>query len=154
LDFYDLKGVVEALLADLHVSGVHFRPVKEPFLHPGKATEVVVNEGPSVLATLGELHPKVAEAFGLAGRAVQVAEIYLGVLQPALPARYAYRPISTYPVALRDVAVVVAEDVPAERVEGEIWAAGGTMLRGVRLFDLYRGESIPAGHKSLAYALS
>ena len=56
--------------------------------------------------------------------------------------------------ALRDIALVVDEDVPAERVVAEIRAAGGDLLRGVRLFDLYRGESIPAGKKSFAYALT
>jgi phenylalanyl-tRNA synthetase beta chain len=152
LDFYDLKGVIEALFADLHVPGVTYRPAGDPMLHPGKAAEAVAGE--RVLGILGELHPKVAEALRLGGRAVQVAELHLDALRAALPPRYAYRPISTYPVALRDVAVVVAEDVPAERVEAEVWAGGGDLLRGVRLFDLYRGESIPAGHKSLAYALS
>jgi phenylalanyl-tRNA synthetase beta chain len=62
--------------------------------------------------------------------------------------------VPTFPIALRDVAVVVKENVPAERVAGEIIAAGGGLLRGVRLFDVYRGESIPPGTKSLAYALT
>jgi phenylalanyl-tRNA synthetase beta chain len=152
MDFFDLKGIVEGLLADLHIPGVRFVPVKEPMLHPGKAAQVLAGE--RVLGTLGELHPKVAEAYELAGRPVQVAELHLDALKAALPVRYAYRPISTYPAALRDVAVVVPQDVPAERVEAEIRAGGGQLLRGVRLFDLYTGESIPAGHKSLAYALS
>ena len=59
-----------------------------------------------------------------------------------------------FPAALRDIAVVVEEAIPAERVAAEIRAAGGDLLRGVRLFDLYRGDSIPAGTKSLAYALT
>jgi phenylalanyl-tRNA synthetase beta chain len=152
LDFFDLKGVVEALLADLHLAGVAYRSTKEAMLHPGKSAEVV--SGEHVLGTLGELHPRVAEAYELGGKAVQVAELRLDVLRAALPVRYAYRPISTYPAALRDVAVVVAQDVPAERVEAEIRAGGGGLLRDVRLFDLYQGESIAAGHKSLAYALT
>jgi phenylalanyl-tRNA synthetase beta chain len=152
MDFYDLKGAVEALLADLHLGNVTYRPVKVPMLHPGKAAEVLAGE--QVLGTLGELHPRVAEAYYLGGRAVQAAELHVDVLRAALPPRYAYRPISTYPAALRDVAVVVAEDVPADRVEAEIRAAGAPLLREVRLFDLYKGESIPAGHKSLAYALT
>jgi phenylalanyl-tRNA synthetase beta chain len=87
LDFFDLKGVVEALLADLHLADVGYRPAKEAMLHPGKAAEVVCGE--QVVGTLGELHPKVAEAFDLAGRAVQVAELRLDVLRAALPPRYA-----------------------------------------------------------------
>jgi phenylalanyl-tRNA synthetase beta chain len=152
LDFYDLKGVVESLLADLHLPGVSYRPASPPMLHPGKAAEVVA--GDRVLGVLGELHPKAAEAFRLAGKAVLVAEIDLAALRAALPPRFAYTPVSTFPAALRDIAVIVEESTPAERVEAEIRAAGGALLRGVRLFDLYRGESIPAGTKSLAYALS
>jgi phenylalanyl-tRNA synthetase beta chain len=62
--------------------------------------------------------------------------------------------VPRFPAALRDIALVVEESVPAERVVREIRAAGGDLLRDVRLFDLYRGESIPAGTKSLAYALT
>jgi len=75
-------------------------------------------------------------------------------LQAAAPARHGYTPVPVFPAALRDVAVIVEEAVPAERVAAEIRAAGGELLRGLRLFDLYRGESIGPGVKSLAYALT
>jgi phenylalanyl-tRNA synthetase beta chain len=71
-----------------------------------------------------------------------------------VPARYTYTSIPRFPAALRDVAVIVDEAVPGVRVEAEIRAAGGDLLQGVRLFDLYRGDSIAAGKKSLAYALT
>jgi phenylalanyl-tRNA synthetase beta chain len=152
LDFYDLKGVVEALLADLHLSGAGCARANNPAFHPGKCAAVVA--GSAQLGVLGELHPKVAEAFGLAGRAVLAAELDLEALRAALPPRFAYTPVPRFPAALRDIAVIVPEAVPADRVEAEIRAGGGALLREVRLFDLYRGESIPAGTKSLAYALS
>jgi phenylalanyl-tRNA synthetase beta chain len=152
VDFFDLKGVIEALLADLHVSGVTYRPVKPPALHPGKAAEVVARG--KVLGSLGELHPLVAEAFGLGGRVVLAAELDLEGVRAAVPERYAYAPVGRFPAAKQDVAVVVEESVPAAKVEGEIRSGGGELLRGVRLFDVYRGEGIPAGHKSLAYALT
>jgi phenylalanyl-tRNA synthetase beta chain len=158
LDFFDLKGVVEALLADLHVPGAVFCPVQPPALHPGKAAELVVGE--RLLGQLGELHPRVAQTFEVDGKAllegkrVLVAELDLDGLRAAVPARHAYTPLGEFPAALRDVAVIVEEAVPADRVAEEIRAGGGELLRDVRLFDLYRGESIPAGHKSLAYALS
>ena len=63
-------------------------------------------------------------------------------------------PVPRFPPALRDIAVIVAEDIPAARIEQEIRTAGAPLLAGMRLFDLYRGESIPAGTKSLAYALT
>ncbi|MFO0879566.1 MAG: phenylalanine--tRNA ligase subunit beta [Gemmataceae bacterium] len=152
LDFFDLKGVVAALLADLHLRDVVYRPGQIAALHPGKSAEIVA--GDRVLGYLGELHPRVGEAFALGGKTVLVAEIDLAALQAALPPRYAYVSVSRFPAALRDVAVIVPEALPAEKVEAEIRAAGGALLRGLRLFDLYRGESIPAGTKSLAYALA
>jgi phenylalanyl-tRNA synthetase beta chain len=152
LDFYDLKGVIEALTGDLHLRDVTYRPAKVAALHPGRAAEVVVSG--RTAGWFGELHPKVAEAFGLAGQPVQVGELDLEVVRAAVPARHVYRPVSEFPPALRDVAVVVEGTVPAERVEAEIRASGGELLRDVRLFDVYRGENVPAGHKSLAYALT
>ncbi|HEY7308994.1 MAG TPA: phenylalanine--tRNA ligase subunit beta [Gemmataceae bacterium] len=152
MDFFDLKGILEALVADLHVEKMTYRSVQAAALHPGRAAEVLVGE--RVLGHFGELHPKVAEAFNLGGRAVLAAELDLEALREVLPARHLYQPVPHFPAALRDVAVIVPESVPAERVASEIRAAGGPLLRGVRLFDLYRGESIPTGTKSLAYALT
>jgi phenylalanyl-tRNA synthetase beta chain len=152
LDFFDLKGVFEALVADLHIAEVTYRPTKVPALHPGRAAEIVVNN--QAIGQFGELHPKVAEAFALGGQQVLAGEIDLDTLRNALPARYLYQPVPRFPAALRDIAVIVEEAMPAERVENEIRAAGGSLLRGLRLFDLYGGESIPAGTKSLAYALT
>ena len=81
-------------------------------------------------------------------------ELDLDATLAALPPRYAYTPVPRFPAALRDVALIVDENVTAERVAAEIRTAGGDLLRDVRLFDLYRGENIPAGNKSLAYALT
>ena len=83
-----------------------------------------------------------------------VAEFDVEALQAATPARFSYTPVPRFPAALRDIAVVVPESIPAEQLEAEIRKAGGDLLSGVRLFDLYRGNQIPAGTKSLAYALS
>jgi phenylalanyl-tRNA synthetase beta chain len=152
LEFFDGKGILEALLADLHVANVVFRPINAPAFHPGRAAEWVVGE--RILGSFGEIHPKVAEAFSLGGRAVLAGEMDLEALHGVLPARHLYQPVPRFPAALRDLAVIVEDSMPAQRVVDEIRAAGGTLLREVRLFDLYRGESIPAGQKSLAYALT
>jgi phenylalanyl-tRNA synthetase beta chain len=85
---------------------------------------------------------------------VLAGEFDLDALLAAVPERFAYAPVPRFPAALRDVAVVVAEDVTAEHITAEVRAAGGELLRGVRLFDLYRGPSIPEGTKSLAFALT
>ena len=95
-----------------------------------------------------------AEAFDLAGRAVLVGEFDLEALQAATPARHGYTPVPRFPAALRDMAVIVDGDDAGRARGGEIRAGGGDLLRGVRLFDLYRGDSIGAGTKSLAYALT
>lgn len=152
LDFFDLKGLLEGLVGDLHISESGYRPVAAPFLHPGKAAELAVR-GRSV-GSFGVLHPKVAEAYELGDRPVLVGELDLEAILAAVPSRYAYTPVLRFPSALRDIAVIVDEQVTAERVLAEIRAAGAPLLRDIRLFDLYRGESIPTGKKSLAYALS
>jgi phenylalanyl-tRNA synthetase beta chain len=151
LDFFDLKGIVEALAADLHLPEAAYRPVSMPHLHPGKVAEWLV-QGQAV-GSFGVLHPKVAEAYGLGGRDILAGEFDIDAILKSVPERYAYTPVPRFPSALRDIAVTVDEEVSAEQLLTEIRAAGGDLLRDVRLFDLYRGESIPAGKKSLAYAL-
>jgi phenylalanyl-tRNA synthetase beta chain len=152
LDFFELKGVIEALAEDLHLSNFACQPANAAHLHPGKSATFLV--GAIAMGSFGQLHPKVAQAFGLGERMVLIAEFDLEALQGAAPSRFSYRPVPRFPAALRDIAVVVEEAIPAERIESEIRKAGGELLRGVRLFDLYRGNQIPAGTKSLADALS
>ncbi|HZU35753.1 MAG TPA: phenylalanine--tRNA ligase subunit beta [Gemmataceae bacterium] len=152
LDFFDLKGIVESLFGELHVDEVAFHSCRAPHLHPGRAADVLVRG--VAIGGFGQMHPKVAEAFGLGNRTILVGELDLESIMAAVPERYAYRPIPRFPAALRDVAVIVDEQVPADRIAAEIRAAGGELLADLRLFDVYRGESIPAGTKSLAYALT
>ena len=152
LDFFDLKGVIEALACDLHLPEVSFKPSPVAYLHPGKSAELLIQDRSA--GHFGEMHPRVAERCGLGNRPVLVAELDLEVILAAVPDRYTYTPVPRFPAALRDVAVVVEESVPADRIAAEIRAAGGSLLRDIRLFDLYRGESIPPGTKSLAYSLT
>jgi phenylalanyl-tRNA synthetase beta chain len=170
-DFYDLKGIVETLLEGLHVSGYRFVAAQHPTFHPGRsaALEVApaaaedVEEGAEraldaeagwlPVAVLGEVHPEVAERFDLGGR-VYLLELDLERLFLAVPERIRQTPIPRYPPAQRDLAVVVDEGVPATQIAEVIRATGGALVRDVRLFDVYTGEGIPAGKKSLAYALS
>ena len=151
IDFFDLKGVLEALVAGLHLPRVSYASSQARHLHPGRGADLLM-DGRAVGA-FGQLHPRVAEAYGLGGT-VLAGEFDLEAVLAAVPARFAYEPVPRYPSALRDIALIVDESVPADRVDAEIRAAGAPLLRGVRLFDLYRGESIPAGTKSLAYALT
>jgi len=152
LDFFDLKGILEALLVDLHVENATYQASRASYLHPGKSA--TLHAGDKALGDFGELHPKVADAYGLSGRTILVADLDVDALQTAAPARYAYTPVARFPAALRDIAVVVEDSIPAEKVASEIRTAGGELLRHARLFDVYHGNSIPPGTKSLAYALS
>jgi phenylalanyl-tRNA synthetase beta chain len=152
LDFFDMKGVVEGLVSDLHLADVGYRPAQAGHLHPGRAAEVFVGDRP--VGYFGQMHPKTAEAYGFQQQPVLVGELDLEAILDTIPERYTFTPISRFPAALRDISVIVDESVPGERVVGEIAAAGGDLLRRIRLFDLYHGESIPAGKKSLTYALT
>jgi phenylalanyl-tRNA synthetase beta chain len=143
---------MEALTGALHLADISYRPSSAPYLHPGRAADLLL--GDQSVGAFGQLHPRVAEAFGLGGGVALAGELDLEAILARVPARYAYTPVPRFPAALRDIAVTVDEAVPAERVVKEIRAAGGELLRGIRLFDLYRGESIPEGKKSLAYALT
>jgi phenylalanyl-tRNA synthetase beta chain len=139
-------------VADLHLPEVSYRPASAPHLHPGKAAELLVRG--QAVGSFGVLDPRVAEAYELGNRTVLAGELDLEAILAAVPSSYTYVPVARFPAALRDIAVIVDESVTAERVLAEIRVAGAPLLREVRLFDLYRGESIPAGKKSLAYALS
>jgi phenylalanyl-tRNA synthetase beta chain len=152
LDFFDLKGTIETLVADLHLPEATYRPSQAPYLHPGRAAELAIKGKP--VGSLGQLHPKVALAYELRDRDILVAELDLEALLAAVPERFTYTPVPRFPPALRDIAVIVEESMTAERIVAEIRAAGGELLRRVRLFDLYRGPSIPEGAKSLAFALT
>ncbi len=152
LDFFDIKGIAEALAVDLHLAEVTYQPASAPYLHPGRAADLAV--GGKIIGSFGQLHPKVAEAYALGDRAMLAGELDVENLQAVTPGRYAYTPVARFPAALRDIAVVVDRDVTAERLVKEIRAAGGDLLRDVRLFDIYQGGSIPEGKKSLAFALT
>jgi len=152
-DFFDLKGIVEALTVDLHLPNTTYRPASGiAYLHPGRSAEILI-DGESV-GYIGELHPKTVRAYELGERAILVADLDLEKLLAKTPSRHAYKAVPRFPSALRDIALIVENAITNERVMSEMKAAGGDLLHRVRLFDLYVGEPIPAGSKSLAYALA
>ncbi len=151
-DFFDLKGVVEALLGGLNLRDAVFVPGEHPTLHPGRTARLLMGE--VEVGILGEVRPQVCEAFDLGRRRVCLAEFNLERLLAAAGEPVRVAPVSPYPAVYEDLAVVVDEDVPAARVTEAIYRAGGKMLRRALLFDVYRGEQIGAGKKSLAYALT
>lgn len=152
MDFYDLKGRVELLLAGLRLSDASYAPTDTlPYLHPGKAAEVQV-KGKTV-GVFGELHPLVKDRYEFEEAPVLVAEFDLASLR-ALRSGYEVEIVPEVPPVLEDIALILDEDVPAAQVEALIRQTGGTVLTDVRLFDVYRGEQIGFGKKSLAYSLT
>ncbi|HYH24481.1 MAG TPA: phenylalanine--tRNA ligase subunit beta, partial [Blastococcus sp.] len=117
--------------------------------HPGRCAELLV--GDRVIGHAGEVHPKVCEALGLPARTA-VMELDADALPaPTVPVAL---PISTFPPVLLDLAVVVREDVPAADVAAALRAGAGELLESLTLFDVYTGAPVPAGFRSLAYALT
>ncbi len=154
LDFFDLKGVVETLLQGLHLEAVAFAPTTHPSLLPGRTAELQVNG--QVAGWLGELHPLVREQFDLPAQPVLVADLDLEVLlaQAAQRELFPAVPVPEYPPVKEDLAVIVADEVPAAQVHALIARAGGALVAQVTLFDVYRGDQIGAGKKSLAFSLT
>jgi phenylalanyl-tRNA synthetase beta chain len=152
IDFFDVKGIVEQLVAEFHLGDVRFEPSKAAYLHPGRSATVTSNT--KALGDFGQLHPAIAEQLGFGDRVIFVGDFDLAAVQSARPPRFGYTPVPRFPAALRDIAVVVDDTLAGEKVVAEIKAAGGDLLRDVRLFDVYKGQGIPDGKKSLAFALS
>ena len=143
--FFEARGLVERL-----VPGAAFEPGGEPFLHPGRSARVVV-EGRRV-GWVGELHPEVAERFELEGWPVAALELELAACEPDPEPRF--RPFFNVPAVNRDLAVVVDASVPAGGMLEDIRALGGPLLAGARVFDVYTGEQVPEGKKSVAFSLT
>jgi phenylalanyl-tRNA synthetase beta chain len=152
MDFYDLKGILEGLFAGLRIENVSYEPSKYPIFHPGKCARVKIGE--RECGVLGELHPQVREHYDLPPTPLLAADLDLGVLMAAIPADYYVQPMPAFPPTLEDLAVVVDEGLPADQVEAMIRQAGGNMVKAVRLFDIYTGEQVGSGKKSLAYSLT
>ena len=152
LDFFDLKGTIEALLQRLGVSAASFRRIESPALHPGRAVGVFI--GDQQIGILGELRPDRAQAFGIETPRVTVAEIDLDALRTV--ANPIPRDVSAprfLPVE-QDFAIVVAEETPASDVQEALLAGAGPLATGVALFDVYRGSQIGENRKSLAYRVT
>ncbi|MEA1976645.1 MAG: phenylalanine--tRNA ligase subunit beta [Chloroflexota bacterium] len=151
-DFYDLKGILEALFAGLKVGAVEYSPGQHPSFHPGKCARILI-DGKQV-GVMGELHPLVKERYNFQAFPLLAAELDVEAVIRAIPESIDVELVKTFPPVLEDLAIVVDDAIPAEQVLDVIRKSGGELLEDIRLFDLYRGEQIEAGKKSLAYALT
>ncbi len=149
LDFFDAKGIVEALSDDLRVS-LGFGDPAGPPLHPGRSARVTV--GGEEVGVVGELHPGVGKELDLQGRVI-VGELDLPGLLAAAPTTLTVRDVPRFPPVRRDLAFTVAEDVPAATVQRHLERAAGDLLGTCLLFDVHAGPPLPPGKKSLAFSV-
>jgi phenylalanyl-tRNA synthetase beta chain len=148
-DFFAVKGVLEALAGQLGAD-IELEADAQPFLHPGRSAKVVV--GGLDAGWLGEVHPLVCREWDI--EAAAGFQIGLAELVAASPfGNEAYEDVTTYPAVYQDLAIVVDDEVTAARVRRAVMEGGGELLRSAHLFDLYRGEQVSEGRKSLALRL-
>jgi phenylalanyl-tRNA synthetase beta chain len=148
-DFYEAKGLIELIAEALGIT-VALVPASRPFLHPSRAAEVRL--GDRAVGWIGELHPSVLSridapsgvAFELDAGPL-IAEATLGLER--------YEDVTTHPGIDEDIALIADREVPAEEIRETILAAGSALLRTARVFDVYEGEQVPAGKRSLAIRL-
>lgn len=150
VDFFTVKGVWELLAAALHLDGCALERKEFPFLHPSRSCAVFC--GNEEVGCMGVLHPRLAQRLDLPSQAV-VMEVEVDSLLRHVKDVPEYHEIPRFPAVQMDLAVVVREEVEAADVERVIREAGGDLLRETRLFDLYRGDQLGEGEKSLAYNL-
>ena len=149
--FFTLKGELEALFSGLRVKKASYCAVKNnPSYHPGRCAKVTI-DGMDV-GVIGQVHPLVAKNYGI-DTDVYCAEIsFTKLLQCRLPDA-TYVPLPKYPSVTRDLSLICDESVTVAQAEDTITAAAGKLLRGVKLFDIYRGVGVPEGKKSMAFSL-
>ena len=154
MDFYTMKGAVEAILEDLRAEDVTFRTgTGIPELvsyHPGRVAEVWA--GSNCVGYFGQIHPLVAQNYGVDGE-LYCAELALDELANAKGADPEYVPLPKFPSVTRDIAVVCEEKVTVGALEDCIRSAGGKLIQQITLFDIYRGKGVDEGKKSVAFNL-
>lgn len=151
-DYFYLKGVVEIFLERLGVTKCNYlREENHPTFHPGRTSNIIYEN--KVLGVMGELHPDVLENYDIDER-VYIAELdFEGIVEIAKLEKK-YKPLPKYPAIVRDLAIVLDEDIMFKNIEEVIWSKGEGLIEKVELFDVYTGEQIPKGKKSVAFSIT
>nr|WP_027872175.1 phenylalanine--tRNA ligase subunit beta [[Eubacterium] cellulosolvens] len=152
-DFYTMKGVVEEFLTQLGMHEVieYNSKAGKSFLHPGRQA-LVTYEG-KVIGYLGEVHPLVQKNYGIGDR-VYVAVLDLPEILPFVSFDHKFTGIAKFPAVTRDLSMLIPKELEAAAIEKVIRQRGGKILESLKLFDIYEGEQVEAGFKSMAYSLS
>jgi phenylalanyl-tRNA synthetase beta chain len=149
-DFYDMKGAVESLLIALDVTGAGFTLLRQEdcsFTRPGHTAEVRVDG--QVLGLVGEVHPKVLKAYNLKQTAF-IFDLDLDLLRGRIPDSVPYRPVPKYPAVPRDITLIIERQIEAGGVVERIWRMEEPLVESLMLFDVFEGDPIPAGKKSVS----
>ena len=150
-DFFDIKGIVEEMLEVCGTTDYTFKKTDDPTFHPGRNAEVLLGE--KRIGILGETHPEVLENYELPYKAY-LFELDLEALADAADFSKRFKPIPIYPSVQRDLAIVVDKDLQSDIPINIIYSTGGELVESVRLFDVYEGDQVPEGKKSLAYTMT
>src|SRR5699024_8420634 len=148
VDFYLVKGIVEGLFDYLDIP-VSFEKVKLPDMHPGRCATILINH--RVVGFLGQVHPTFEKSMDL--KETYVFDIDMEAVLTDYTNAPGYRPIPRYPSVARDIAFIVDEDIQAGDIEETIAETGSPLVKNVQVFDVYKGENLPEGKKSIAYSL-
>ena len=151
-DFFDLKGVLEQFLGALHLEGIEWKKSRELPCHPGRCVQILVNG--NVLGFAGELHPKIRTSFELPEQPVCIAELDLDMIIKLAVKNHQMDFISNFTPIFEDLAFVMDANLPVEAVTPLILQSGKPLLRKAILFDVYEGEQVDEGKRSLAYSLT
>lgn len=153
-DFYLLKGFVETILQQLHIEKSRYtlEPVEEnnPYFHPGRSGYIKLNK--EIVGVIGEIHPRMAKKYDV--KDTYVAELNMSALLAVRTGKIKFENIPMYPSVSRDIALVMDQDVPTYEVVRTIQRTSKHLVKNVEIFDVYSGEHIEAGKKSVAFALT
>lgn len=151
VDFYDAKGIIEELLANLRVTRYTVEAGTHYAMHPGKTA--LFKKGRDVIATVGEVHPAVLSAYGIT-KPVYIFELDATTVMKYIAKDLKYKALPKYPATSRDLAMLVDIDVNAADIEKAMTKAAGQNLTQITLFDVYTGKQVEEGKKSLAFSLT
>lgn len=151
-DFFEIKGIVDGLLDLLGIKGAEYEAESGlPMYHPGRCANII-SDG-ELIGTIGEMHPDVAERYGINER-VYTCELLFTIVMAQSKTEIIYKPLPKYPAVTRDIALLVDENVTVGSIMDIIEENGGDILEKAELFDVYRGKQIESGKKSVAFALT
>ncbi len=150
-DFYTLKGSIETICGLFHIESVRFVANTDgTTFHPGRCAQIFVGE--TLVGIMGEIHPQVLENYGLESRA-WAAELNFDMLFALKGAESRYKPLPRFPAIRRDIALVCNKDIPSAAILDTVATSGCQLLESCELFDVYTGNQVPDGRKSMAYKL-